>query len=215
MPQLEVRKRVKNAVLYTNGLVRIDNVRLSYPHLGKKHAQKAGDTPAYSVTGLASKKTHREAIDLLKEVRDEILVANKLKKIASDKFFVRDGDDKSDKEGYEGSWTIAAREPSKRPALRDGEGNRIDNPEVDADEIFYPGCYGSILVRPWFQDNEHGKRVNAGLVSVRFMKDGEPLGNTRISEDEIDEVWGDDEGDDDDDRSSRRSRRNDDDDDDL
>lgn len=212
MPQLVIRKKVKNAVLYDNGLVRIDNVRLSYPHLGKKHAQKAGDTPAYSVTGLASKKTHREAIDLLKEVRDEILVANKLKKIASDKFFVRDGDDKSDKEGYEGHWTIASREPSKRPALRDGEGNRIEDPE-DAEEIFYAGCYGSILVRPWFQDNEHGKRVNAGLVSVRFMKDGEPLGNSRISDDEIDEVWSDDEGGGEEDRgSSRRSRVDDDDD---
>lgn len=216
MPQLEVRKRVKNAVLYTNGLIRIDNVRLSYPHVDKKHAQNEGDTPAFSATGLANKKTHKEAKDLLVMVRDEILKENKLQKIASDKFFVRDGDDKSDKEGYEGHWTISARE-AKRPALRDGEGNRVEDPD-DAAEIFYAGCVVSMVVRPWFQKNKHGTRVNAGLVSLRFMKDGDPLGNSRISDDEIDDIYGDDSGDDsgdDDDRSSRRSRRDIDDDDDT
>ncbi len=213
MPQLEVRKRVKNAVLYTNGLIRIDNVRLSYPHVDKKHAQNEGDTPAFSATGLAGKKSHKEAKDLMVMVRDEILKENKLSKIASDKFFVRDGDDKSDKEGYEGHWTISARE-ANRPRLRDADGNKIDDPE-DAAEIFYPGCYVSMLVRPWFQKNKHGTRVNAGLVALRFMRDGEPLGNSRISDEDVDEAWGDDD-DDNDDRSSRSRRgRDDDDGDDL
>ena len=55
--------------------------------------------------------------------------------------------------------------------------------------MIYGGCWVNILVRPWFQNNKYGKRVNAGVVAVQFRKDDEPFGSGRISDDEIDEAF--------------------------
>ena len=43
MAQMEIRKRVANAILYTNGMLKIENVRFSYPHLSKPYAGKGED----------------------------------------------------------------------------------------------------------------------------------------------------------------------------
>lgn len=219
----EVVKRVKNAVLYSDGLIRIDRIRFSYPHLKKAYAGDDGGEPKYGLVGLLPKDTHKAAKKLCDERIAEILSENKVKAIPADKKFIRDGDE-SGKEENEGMWTVSARE-SRRPSLRDRQGEVVE-PE-DADEYFVGGYWGSMLIRPWWQNHKkYGKRVNAGLVLVQYWKKDDTFGEGRISDEELDDMMesyddDDDSYDDDDDErparrkasSKRRSRDEDDDDD--
>lgn len=226
----EIKKKVKNAILYTDGTIRISGVRFSYPHLKKPYKGDGDQGEAkFGVVGLLPKKTHRAAKDLIKERIEELLKENKVKSLASDKKFLRDGD-QSGKAEHEGHYTVSARE-SRRPPLRNRD-NSVVEPE-DADEVFQPGYWGDILIRPWYQNNKFGKRVNAGLSSIQFVKKDEVFGEGRLSDEDLDDTfenYGDPDDDDDsfdeddeDDtprrsksksKSKRRSRDDDDDDDD-
>lgn len=206
MAALEIKKRVSNAILYTNGLIRIDNVRVSFPHLDKPYAGKGDDgkegKPKFGIVGMLPKKTHVAAKDLIKEAMDALLAANDNAKVAADKKFIRNGDDQ-DREEYEGHWTVSARE-ERRPAVRNQRGELVIEESKIADMI-YGGCYCNILIRPWYQDGQkvgkgYGKRVNAGLVGVQFVRDGESFGEGRIDDsDAWDDVSGGGDGFDDDD----------------
>jgi hypothetical protein len=60
-----------------------------------------------------------------------------------------------------------------------------------------------MLIEPWAQDNEHGKRINASLRAVRFRREDTPISEGGISKDEAISSFDDDEdggfgGDDDD-----------------
>lgn len=186
-----VVKEVKNAKLYDDGTIVVQNVRLSYPHLDKPHSGPAGDdgksagTPAYSCTGLMDKKTHKEAMLLVRDAIRALMTENKVKDLPAEKKCLRDGD-LSGKDTDEGMWKIAARE-SKPPKLRDEDNNTVER--VDAAEKFYGGCYGSMLIRLWFQNNKYGKRVNANLLAVQFVKDGEAFGEGRITDDDVDDAF--------------------------
>lgn len=195
MAEVTVVKKVKNAVLRSDGTIRIDNVRLSYAHLDKPYAgtNDKGEPgePKYSVVGLLPKKTHGDAKDLILKVIEDILKANKNAKIAKDKRFIGNGDDAA-KEEYEGMYTVSARE-SRRPTCRNKDKSVIDQDEIA--DVLYSGCWANILIRPWFQDNKYGKRVNAGLVSVQFVRDDEAFGEGRINDDDaFDELDDDDSG---------------------
>jgi hypothetical protein len=238
----KVVRKVANAALLDNGLIRISNVRLSHPHLDRPYKGKDDDKAIakYGLVAMLPKDTHKAAKKLIEDVIADVLKEAKVKALAADKKFLRDGDE-SDKEEYEGHWTVSARE-ERRPILKqldDGELTVVE-PE-DAKETFYGGCWASVLVRPWFQNNKYGKRVNAGLTAVTKKADDDSFGEGRISEEEVDEAFEDDEDfdgpsrssgskksgskksryeeDDEDERpsrkSSRRSSRDDDDPDDL
>lgn len=224
----EIKKKVKNAILYTDGTIRISGVRFSYPHLKKPYKGDGDQGEAkFGVVGLMPKKTHRAAKDLIKERIEELLKENKVKALPADKKFLRDGD-QSGKAEHEGHYTVSARE-SRRPPLRNRD-NSVVEPE-DADEVFQPGYWGDILIRPWYQNNKFGKRVNAGLSSIQFVKKDEVFGEGRLSDEDLDDTF-EDYGDPDDDddsfdededdtprrkkkpSSKKRSRDDDDDDDD-
>lgn len=230
--KMKVVRKVQNAALMSNGLIRVSNVRLSYPHLDKAF-KKEGDAgvPKFGVVALLPKDTHKAAKKLIEDEIEKLLKEAKVRALPADKKFLRDGDE-SGKEEHEGHWTLSARE-ERRPVLKefvDGELTIVE-PE-DAKETFYGGCWGSILIRPWFQNNKHGKRANAGLTAVTKKADDEAFGEGRISEEEVDEAFEDEdemeaprrggskrtsdyEDDEDKPRRPARRSRDDDDDDDL
>ncbi len=196
----EVIKKVTNAALWSDGSLTLENCRASYPHVFTPQENEADDgskSLTYSIQLLMPKDTHRAAKDLCKARYTEILTDNGTKKggvvtpmrVPADKLFIKDGDAMA-KEECEGMWVVSAREKNK-PALR---GNRID-PETgkvirltNADQgLIYGGCYVSCLIRPWFQNNKYGKRVNAGLVAVQYVRKGEPFGEGRISDEDVDD----------------------------
>jgi hypothetical protein len=60
---------------------------------------------------------------------------------------------------------------------------------AEDDGVLYSGCYVNMTVTLWTQDNEYGKRVNANLRAVQFVKDGEAFGVAPVdAEEEFDEV---------------------------
>lgn len=220
----EIKKKVKNAILYADGTIRLSGVRFSYPHLGKPYKGDGDKGEAkYGIIFMLPKKSHKAAKELVQERIDELLKENKVKKLASDKLFLKDGDE-SGREEYEGHWIVSARE-SRRPPLRDRQNNVVE-PE-DAAEVFQPGFWGDGLIRPWYQNNDYGKRVNAGLSSVQMVRKDETFGEGRITDEDLDDTF-EDYGDEDDSydeddedekprrgkKSSRRSRDDDYDDDD-
>lgn len=189
MPELTVKKRGKNYVLYNEGVIRIDDCRASYPHLAKPYAGKNNNdddkkkTPKFSIHGLMSKQTHVEAKDALKAMIDEMLKANDVTALSPDRKFLRNGDE-HEEEVRHGNWTVSAAE-SRRPAVRNRQGILVD--QADIESLIYPGCYVNILIRPWYQNGTtvgagYGKRVNASLVAVQFNRDGERIGEGAIDD---------------------------------
>jgi len=192
-------KQVKNAILYSDGCVRIDNVRASYPHIDKPWAKNEDDRPKFSITGLAPKETHDAAKALLVEQINALLTSSKIGKLAGEHKFLRNGDD-SGKDEAEGMWVIKASEnPDRRPSVRNQRGNILAPDEIA--EAIYPGCFVNILIRPWAQNNKHGKKINANLIGVQFAGNGERFGEAPIDDEDVwDEIEADDDdfGDDDD-----------------
>lgn len=186
-------------VLYDDGLIRIDGVRFSYPHLKKAYAGDGDGEAKFGLVGLLPKKGNEAAKKLIDSRITELMTENKVKALAADKKFIRDGDE-AGKDGYEGHWTISARE-TRRPPLRNASGEPVEPDAVD--DVFQPGYWGSILIRPWYQNNSYGKRVNAGLSSAQMICDDETFGEGRISDEDLDDIydndWDDDGSVDDDD----------------
>lgn len=194
MAALEILKQVKNCVLYANGAIRIDNIVGSYPHLDVKWSKadpKTGKKPPekYSIKALLNKKTHGEAYEIIEGRIKEIEKSEKIR-VSLDDWFLRDGD-RSRKDEETGHWSVNASE-LREVTLRDKNGNKLRDEkgnlvgvenENELKEIFYPGFIGSIMIRPWAQNNEWGVKINAGLVAVKFVKDGERLGGEQMTDD--------------------------------
>lgn len=188
----EIAKKVKNATLYADGTITIYNVRASYPHVDKKWAKKPDkETPKFSIVGILPNDTHAEARKLLLDECDRILKEAKVPKIKADLKFVRDGD-LAAKSEYEGAWTVNASE-AKRPAVLNPDKSEMEIDEI-ADTI-QPGCRIDLLIEPWWQDNEHGQRINASLRGVRYLRmvEGEEIGEGGMDTQDVIDSFDDDE----------------------
>ena len=148
--------------------IKIPNGRISFPSLFKK-AEFNGVEGKYEATILFP-KTDTKTYDAIMKAIEECKKANKLK-VGADKLFIKDGDD-VEYEGYEGHWAVKGSN-NKRPTVI----NRDKTPLVEADEVVYAGCFVNAILEPWGQNNNYGKRVNANLLGVQFVKDGEPFGD--------------------------------------
>lgn len=182
------------AKLYSDGTLLIADVRISYPHLDKPWAKNPGkDTEAYSAVGILPTATHQPAIDLALEVcKDMLAEHNKGKDIKDDAYFIRDGKP-TKKPEYAGAWTINARETEK-PTVLHPDKSEMESPAEIKSEI-KAGYYTDMLIDPWWQDNEHGQRLNASLRAVRLRREGPVIAEGGISKDEaISSFDDDDEG---------------------
>lgn len=184
-----VVKQVLNGVLYDDGCVRVDNVICSYPHLDKPWKKNEKDREKFSVTGLGPKETHGEVKALLVEQINRLLAEAKMGKIGAEHKFVRNGDTEDGplKPETEGMWIIKASEnPDRAPKVR----NQLTKVMTPAEilKTIYPGCIINILIRPWAQNNDFGKKINANLIAVQFVKDGTRIGEAAIDDDDAWEV---------------------------
>lgn len=178
-------KQVKNAILYDDGCIRLDNVIASYPHLDKPWKKNATDKEKYSLTGLAPKETHDDAKKLMVEVINSLLAGAKMGKIGAEHKFCRNGDTEDGplKPETEGMWIIKASEnPDRPPKVRD-ERTKIMTPAEILKRI-YAGCKVNMLIRPWAQNNDFGKKINANLIAVQFVGEGTRIGEAAIDDDD-------------------------------
>lgn len=178
---------MNNIVFRDDGCILVKNVRLSYEHLFEKWAGEEGQEKKYSGRFHLDKKTHKKEIVALREwIEAFVKEHGKGKKAASRKWFFRDGDHEEEKPDTAGLWYISASEKTRPNVI-----NRDRSPVAADDDIVYSGCYGNVLIRPWFQNNQFGIRVNANLLAFQFMKDGERFSG--ISRPDVDEAFDDEE----------------------
>lgn len=175
------------------GRITLKDVRMSFPNLFEAKAPPQPGGKAKFSAAFVFPRTHAQMGELQKLVldvatakwgakTDEVLKALK----ASDKLCVHDGDAKADTDGYAGNLFINASN-DLRPTVVDG--NRA--PITAADGKVYAGCYVNAIIQVWAQDNQFGKRVNASLLGVQFLKDGERLaGGGVAAADDFEEIPG-------------------------
>ena len=176
----EKLKTVENAILFEGDVIKLLNVRASYPHLDKPYKGDDSDgKAAYSISALLPKETHREAAKLVSEAIATFAAREKFK-VAKDRRCLKDGEG-SGKDEQEECWIVSARE-TKAPTVRDRTGKKIEDKD-SIPEIIYAGCRVDVIIRLWKQDNKFGKRVNANLISVAFRADDEPFGEGRVTDD--------------------------------
>lgn len=170
--------------------IKLSNVRLAFPVLFDPKTVNGEGEPAFSASFLidpadpqvkginaaieqvAKDKWGAKADQILKQMR------------AQDKTCLHDGDLKSNYDGFPGNLYISAR--SKTRPLVIGTDRA---PLVQADGKPYAGCYVNVSIELWPQDNNYGKRVNASLRGVQFLRDGDAFaGGGAASADEFDDL---------------------------
>lgn len=170
----------------------IRNARLSFPALFEPKAVQAGDKPRYSAAIILSPSDPQvaainNAIEQAATDKWGAKAAAVLKTLrASDKTALHDGDSKAQYAGFEGNvFVSAANMTAPKVVNRDGK-----TPVEQHDGTIYAGCYCNFVVEFWAQDNGFGKRVNANLLGVQFVKDGEAFGGggSKASDEDFDDL---------------------------
>jgi len=104
---------------------------------------------------------------------------------AQDRTCLHDGDTKAQYSGFAGNMFVAAN-TSTRPTVID----RSRAPLTEADGRPYPGCYVNASLAIRVQDHaQWGKRVNAYIRGVQFVRDGDAFGSGSVaSQDEFEDL---------------------------
>lgn len=152
-------------------IITLPNVRLSFPHLFTPHAMEESQEPKFSATFLFDNVEHAALLDRIDAAIDR-LALDEFKKKITFKRCLRDGNEKSELEGYGDGKSFITASNKARPGVVD----RRLNPIAESDGIIYAGCYVNATIRLWVQNNQWGKRVNAQLRAVQFLKDGDSFG---------------------------------------
>ena len=166
-----------------DGIVKLKNVRLSFPQLFEAKAMEDGGKPRFSAAFLIDPQTP-EGRTAIKAVKQQMNIVaedkwGKGKVPKSVKFCLNDGNTK-DYDGYEDRMYLSAGNSADRPPTV-GKWDKSLKLVVSATpEEVYAGCHVHAVVTFWAQDNQYGKRVNANLQAVIFYKDGEPFGAGRV-----------------------------------
>lgn len=156
----------------------LKEVRIAYPNVFKKQVYKGQETK-YNLRCLIAKDDAQRK-DLMQKIGAVAVEKWADKGVATVKLLeskgmlcIRDGD-LEENTNFHGHWMVSAAN-TDQPKVVDR------NPKVDlteADGKIYNGCVANVKIRLWAQDNDYGKRVNAQLLAVQFVRDGEAFGKT-------------------------------------
>lgn len=164
--------------------VYLKETRLAFGNgIWKPQVVKDSDSePSYSCQFLIDPEKQPKLVKTIRAAMNQVakekwgakaaVIMKKLEKM--DKLCLHDGDTKEELDGYEGMLFVSARSKVK-PTIVDR--NREDLTIRDGRP--YSGCIVTGLVDIYPQDNSFGKRINASLMGVQFVRDGEPFGGGR------------------------------------
>ncbi len=86
-------------------------------------------------------------------------------------------------DGYAGHVFITAGRDSQ-PQMIQADGTPIDPANTMAYQVLarkmYGGCRVNAAVKPWLQDNKHGRGIRADLIAVQFAGDDKPFGEGAV-----------------------------------
>lgn len=154
--------------------VLLPNVRLAFAQNIFEAGSINGSKPSFSCKGIFESGSKAEK-----------LLLDAQEKVATDKWgakapgmiklfaknadgVIQDGDLKPNWDGFEGNLYVNCNN-EKRPTILD----RDQTPLARSDGKPYGGCIVNLMVDVWAQDNQFGKKVNATLTGIQFVKDGD------------------------------------------
>jgi hypothetical protein len=155
--------------------VTVKDIRLSFPSLFTARAFAEGGTEKFSATALMEKgsENHQRIEAAMRAVASDKWGANVPSSVI---YCLRDGETK-DGDGYGSGVVFFGASSTRRPTVV----NRRVEPVVEGDrECPYAGCYVNLTCTIWAQDNQYGKRVNAEINAVQFVRDGDAFGAAPI-----------------------------------
>ena len=168
----------------------LKSVRLAFPKLFVAESVNGG-APTFGAAFLLDPK--HPQLEEIRNAMDEVGKAKwgvkwtqiKSGLTAQDKLALHDGNIKADLDGYAGNFYLNANNKTRVTVV-----DRDRTLLVQADGKPYGGCYVNASIELWAQDNaQHGKRINASLRGVQFVKDGEAFAGGGIAnEDEFDDL---------------------------
>ena len=170
--------------------VKLINVRLAFPQLFEARSFNGDDNAAFSASFIM--EPDHPSVDELAKATDVVgkekwgakWDQTKKELTLKDKLPLHDGDIKANYAGFAGNVFVNARNKT-RPSVVD----RDTSPLVLADGKPYAGCYVIASLELWAQDNNYGKRINATLRGVQFLRDGEAFsGGAAANEDEFEAI---------------------------
>jgi hypothetical protein len=160
----------------------LKNVRLSFPQIWTPKSFAPGQDPRFNANFLLDKAENADQIKKLKEAIEKVAAEKwKGKKPGGLKICLGDGEEK-DYDGYADAMFVSA-STKVRPVIVDQK----KNPLAEEDGKPYAGCYVNAAISLWAQDNQWGKRVNATLDAIQFVKEGEPFGGKKVTADIFEE----------------------------
>lgn len=162
-------------------IIRLNNVRLSYPQLFVAKPPEDGKEPVFSASFLLDKKQHKDLIAQIEKLTERVALDAFKKKVKLNRVPLRDGNEKGDKEGYGDEVMFVGARNAKRPVVVD----RDLTPLTADDSRPYAGCYVNATVRLFAFDHKvGGKGVSASLRAIQFVKDGESFGAGPVNAEE-------------------------------
>ena len=172
-------------------IIRLSNVRLSYPQLFtasvvKNSRGEPQGKPKFSATFLMDVVNHAKLINLIEKTIERVALDEFKKKVILKHSCLHDGNEKDETDGYgDGVMFLKASNKTRPPVV-----NRDKSPIVEQDGLIYGGCYVNATVRIYAMEHEvGGKQVNAQLRAVQFLKDGESFGADPVNvEDEFESL---------------------------
>jgi len=170
--------------------LKLENVRLAFPTLFEAKTVNGEGKPAFSASFLLAPDdpqvaTIEAAIEAVAKEKWGAKADVVLKQMrAQDKVCLHDGDLKANYDGFPGSLYVSAR-TAVRPLVIDKD----KSPLAEQDGKPYAGCYVNASIELWPQDNNYGKRINASLRGVQFLRDGDAFaGGAPADESEFDDI---------------------------
>jgi Protein of unknown function (DUF2815) len=173
-------------------LIRLENVRLSFPQLFKarKFQDNEDSEPRFEASflydveasgvrifNMVNKQREGEkfypgpkGLAYLNHSISKMIEGKWPGKTKGVKICLNDGNDK-EYDGYEDMWVISAANKI-RPTVVDQK----NRPITADDGSIFGGCYVNAVIGWWAQDNKWGKRINCTLDAVQLLRSGEPLG---------------------------------------
>jgi hypothetical protein len=162
-------------------IIRLTNVRLSYPQLFVAKEPEKGKKPVFSASLLLDKKQHKAIIDQIEKTTERVALDAFKKKVVLKRRPLRDGNEKDGKEGYGDEVMFVGARNEKRPVVVD----RDLTPLTADDPKPYAGCYVNATIRLFAFDHVvGGKGVSASLRAIQFVKDGEAFGAGPVNAEE-------------------------------
>lgn len=176
------------------GQLMLKNVRLAFPNLFEPRAigTEPGAKPRFSAMLILP--TDHPQLDQLRSAMVAVAKEKWGAKAAEvfkglekgDKLALHDGDTKAQYDGVAGNLFVqASSAEGSAPIVIDAN----KSPLTARSGKPYAGCYVNVAITVWAQDNNFGRRINAQLRGIQFLRDGPAFGAGRAADsDEFDDV---------------------------